>query len=682
MRRKSKESIRWSRRVMALGLLFSLWGLAVILRLYYLQVPQNPLFLSRAESLYGRTLQDTPRRGNIYDRNGTPIAISVAVDSLYAVPAEIPNPDLAARLLARILSLPAKDLAARLRSNRHFIWIKRKVTATEISRMEALQLTGIYTRKEMKRFYPQGRLAAQVLGSVGMDGAGLAGIEYKFNHKLQGPPGRLVLATGTASNLLDGPDRSAPPGQGVVLTLDEKMQYIAEKALDRVVAQFRPSGATVVVQDPFTGHILAMANRPSYNPNDFRKTPERNWMNRAVAWTYEPGSTLKIVTFAASLEENLTTPQEWIDCQNGSLLLAGHRFHDHNPFDSLTSSQVLAQSSNVGTIKLALRVGKKRLYRYLDRLGFGRPTGIRLPGESRGLLRPPRKWSKLSLASLSLGHEIGVTPVQLVTAYSAIANGGTWMQPKIFRGYRDRERLDPVQDVPGKRILQPSTAQELKRMLALVVEEGTGRRARPAGYSAAGKTGTAQKIDATGRYSDHEYVASFVGFAPVDRPAVTVLVVVDSPSGAIYGAEVAAPVFKSITEQILAYLNVPHAPAFENLQLASSAGGWNASSLEEDDRAKSRPNGPGRPVPPLQPLQQVSLKKLSLLSSAPTLFPATSPGIEVPDFSGRPLREAVRQGVELGLKIRVRGSGQVIRQFPEAGSRLAPGDEIRLNFGR
>ena len=682
MRRQKKASNQWSQRVVVLGLMFLLWGFAVIFRLFNLQGPQHAVYLSRAERQYGRTPQDVPRRGDIYDRNGTPIAISVAVDSLYAVPTEIPNPDLSARLLAEILSLPEKKLSARFRSNKHFVWIKRKITTTETSRIEALKLKGIYAQKEMKRFYPKGRLASQVLGYVGLDGTGLAGIEYKLNNKLQGTPGRVVLATSTAGRPMGGPEQRASPGRGVVLTLDETIQYISERALDRVVTQFRPSGATVVVQDPFTGNILAMANRPSYDPNDFEKAPKRNWMNRAVTWAYEPGSTLKIVTLAASLEENLTTSQELIDCENGSLVLAGHRFHDHRPFGYLTSAQVLAKSSNVGTIKLALRVGEKRFYRYLNRLGFGRPTGIALPGESRGLLRSPQKWSKISLGSLSLGQEIGVTPIQLVTAYSAIANGGTWIRPNIFRGHRNGKHIESIENVSGKRILHPSTVKELKRMLALVIEDGTGWRANPTGYSAAGKTGTAQKIGATGRYSRDEYVASFVGFAPVDRPVVTVLVVVDSPSGAIYGGEVAAPVFKSITEQILAYLNVPNKPTFDNHQLASSVAGWNSSLLGEDYQVESRPSGYGQPVPALQPLQYVSLKDIALLSLKPTLFPEKNLGVNVPDFTGQPLRDAVQHGVELHLKVRVQGSGQVIQQFPEAGSKLAPGDEIWLHFGR
>jgi cell division protein FtsI (penicillin-binding protein 3) len=682
MRRRKKDQLQWARRVAVFVGLILIWALAIVLRLYYLQGPRHEEFLKQAVGQSGRTFEATPRRGDIYDRQGVPLAISVAVESIYAVPPEISNPDLTARLLAPILSVRRKELAARLQSPKYFCWVKRKVTAAEASRVKALKLKGVYTQGEMKRFYPKGELAAHVLGYVGLDGKGLASIEYKLDRVLQGNPGRVLLTSDSVPVSLQSPEWKARPGKGVSLTLDESIQYIAEKALDGVVRRYQAKGATVVVQEPHTGEILAMASRPSFNPNHYQKVPKENWINQAVAWAYEPGSTFKLITLAASLEEEVTTPDELIDCENGSLVVAGHRIRDHRPFGVMTTTEVLANSSNVGAMKLAQRVGEKDFYKYIERFGFGRPTGIALPGESRGLVRPPDQWSGLSLASLSLGQEIGVTPVQLVTAFSAIANDGILLRPRIVRALLNGSRYEPVQSAPGRRILSSRTSAELTRMLAAVVESGTGGAASPAGYSAAGKTGTAQKIDSTGGYSQTDYVASFAGFAPVSQPAITVLVVVDSPVGATYGADVAAPVFKSITEQTLAYLNVPHENPSDSLQLTSSERGWESSQPETRARANPRLMRPELPNVARQPLQTLPLTRISLAPSGGAIFLNLDPRIVLPDFVGQPLREVARRCLELGLRLRIQGSGRAVQQYPEPGSQVSPENKIWVRFAR
>jgi cell division protein FtsI (penicillin-binding protein 3) len=682
MRRRKKDQLQWARRVAVFVGLILIWALAIVLRLYYLQGPRHEEFLKQAVGQSGRTFEATPRRGDIYDRQGVPLAISVAVESIYAVPPEISNPDLTARLLAPILSVRRKELAARLQSPKYFCWVKRKVTAAEASRVKALKLKGVYTQGEMKRFYPKGELAAHVLGYVGLDGKGLASIEYKLDRVLQGNPGRVLLTSDSVPVSLQSPEWKARPGKGVSLTLDESIQYIAEKALDGVVRRYQAKGATVVVQEPHTGEILAMASRPSFNPNHYQKVPKENWINQAVAWAYEPGSTFKLITLAASLEEEVTTPDELIDCENGSLVVAGHRIRDHRPFGVMTTTEVLANSSNVGAMKLAQRVGEKDFYKYIERFGFGRPTGIALPGESRGLVRPPDQWSGLSLASLSLGQEIGVTPVQLVTAFSAIANDGILLRPRIVRALLNGSRYEPVQSAPGRRILSSRTSAELTRMLAAVVESGTGGAASPAGYSAAGKTGTAQKIDSTGGYSQTDYVASFAGFAPVSQPAITVLVVVDSPVGATYGADVAAPVFKSITEQTLTYLNVPHENPSNSLQVTSSEPGWESPQPEQDARANSRPTRSESPNVVHQPLQTLPLTRISLAHSGGPLFADLHPGLVLPDFVGQPLRDVARRCLKLGLELRIQGSGRAVQQHPEPGSRVSPEEEVLVRFTR
>ncbi len=680
MRTRKRDQLLWTRRVVVLVGLISVWALVIIVRLYNLQGPRHEEFLSQAKRQSQRTVEMAPRRGDIHDRHGVPLAISVAVDSIYAVPSEIPNPSLTARLLAPILSVSQKKLVSRFKSPKYFCWVKRRVTATEADRVKALKLKGIYARGEMKRFYPKGDLAAHVLGYVGLDGEGLASIEYKLNPVLQGNPGRVLLAADTESTSIQSQEWKAQPGKGVSLTVDESIQYIAEKAIDEVVRRYQPEGATVVIQDPHTGEVLAMASRPNFNPNRYQKVPQENWINRAVAWAYEPGSTFKLVTLAASLEEDLTTPEEMIDCENGSLVVAGHRIKDHGSHGVITATEILANSSNVGAMKLGLRVGEKNFYKYIERFGFGRPTSIALPGESSGLLRPPDQWSGISLASISMGQEIGVTPVQLVAAFSAIANDGVLVRPRIVRGLLNGSRYEPVQSPPGRRILSSETSRDLARMLAVVVESGTGRAASPEGYSAAGKTGTAQKTDSTGKYSKNKYVASFVGFAPVSKPVITVLVVVDSPVGGIYGADVAAPVFKSITEKTLSYLNVPHENYSSGIQLTSFKQQRNPFELEGDVQGVPRLIKLNSTEVTLQPSTTFPLSKISLLQQEGSIFSDIDTGLTLPNFIGLPLRNVVSRCVELGLKLRIQGSGRAVHQYPKPGSRVPKKGEILISF--
>ncbi len=683
MRRRNKDATRWTGRVAVFAILLSLWGVGVLARLYSLQGPKHQELLQRAEAQFERTIEITPRRGDIYDRDRNPIAVSVRVDSIYAVPTEIRNPKLAARRMGSILKIRSEELAQRLGSTKHFTWVKRKVTVTEAKRVKALQLKGVYTQQEMKRFYPKGDFASHVLGYVGTDGKGLAGLEYKMNRLMEGEPRRVLLGRDGFRNTLHSQERAGRPGGGVILSLDETIQYIAERALEKVVRRYRAAGGTLIVQDPYTGEILALAGRPSFNPNRFLKYPQGHWVDRAVAWAYEPGSTLKIVTMAAGLEEELITPRAVIDCENGSIVLAGRRFRDHKPHELLTATQVLAFSSNVGTIKLASRVGERRFYDYIKRFGFGRPTRIGLPGESRGLLRPPEEWSGISLASLSLGQEIGVTPMQLIAAYSAVANGGLLVRPRIVRGLLSGERTDLVPLVPGRRILSAATVRQLKQMLTAVVVAGTGFRARLDGYSAAGKTGTGQKIDETGRYSRTDYVVSFAGFAPVDRPRVTVLVVVDSPQGKTYGAEVAAPVFKSATEQILAYLNVPHEQPTVSLLYTSSGPGRRPTTPQgNDSRMKSLHSEFDMWAVPLQLLQPILFQKLSFSGVQASPVPKFESSVIVPNFTGLPLREVARRCFELGFQLRVRGSGRLMEQNPAPGTRLKSGKKVWARFSR
>ena len=421
---------------------------------------------------------------------------------------------------------------------------------------------------------------------------------------IRGLPGRVLLATDARGRSFQSTEWAGKPGKSVVLTLDEKIQYITEKALAEAVEKWKAAGGVAIVQNPNTGEILAMASQPTYDPNAFAKSQPEALQDHGLSWVYEPGSTFKLVTVSAALEEKLADPNEVINCQHGSIVLAGHVIHDHKSFADLTVTDVVVKSSDVGAIKLGLRLGEQRLYKYIRIFGFGEKTEVELPGEERGLLKPPSRWSGISIGEISMGQEIGVTPIQLITAYSAIANEGVLFEPRIVHDLFLGQAHDPMPPVPGHRVVSEHTANVMKQILAAVVEQGTGKAAQLAEYTSAGKTGTAQKIDASGAYSKSHYVASFVGFAPVGKPAVTILVAIDSPVGAIYGAEVAAPVFKSIAEQTLGYLTFRKtAPPAGLRLLPQPPQGLRARNSETlRDTFPKALSTPRLPLPPFNPL--------------------------------------------------------------------------------
>jgi len=421
------------RRSLLLGGMITFWMVVAVARLYYLQVIQYVHFLSRAQRQQQRTVELAPQRGEIFDRQMRPLAMSIAVDSVFAVPTEIPDRRTVARLLGPVLGLDVVELEGHLNAFHSFCWVKRKASVEEAGRVRELNLKGIYFQKEMKRFYPKDDLAGGVLGYVGMDDDGLAGLEYGLNDEIRGRPGKILLAEDARRHSFRSVERAGTPGKNLILTLDETIQYIAEKALAAAVLKWHAAGGVVIVQDPNTGEILAMANAPALSPNSFDNNRPEDRVNRAVSWVYEPGSTFKLVTVSAALEEGLTYPAEVIDCQMGSITLAGHVIHDWKRFGALTAQQVLIHSSDVGSIKLGLRLGADRLYHYMRVYGFGNRTEIELPGEERGLLKPPDHWSGISIGEMSIGQEVGVTALQLVSAYSAMANGGISAQDHARR---------------------------------------------------------------------------------------------------------------------------------------------------------------------------------------------------------------------------------------------------------
>jgi cell division protein FtsI (penicillin-binding protein 3) len=516
-------------RILFLGVVAFLWLGAILARLIDLQVVRHGELSARAQRQQQRTLEVTPKRGVLYDRNRHELAVSVSVDSVFAVPNEVKDPERAARLLAPVLAVDATTLEDRLRSSRSFVWLKRKLTAAEADRVRRLGLAGVYFQPEHKRFIPSASWPLTFwASSVWMKTAGGAGAGAGFRHP--GRSRRLVISADGRRRWFDRVGDVPTEGASVVLTLDENIQYIAERELAAVIQKTRASSGTIIVQDPRSGEILALANYPTFNPNNPSAVPQQNHVNRALSFVYEPGSTFKLVTIGAALEEGAANPSEVIDCQQGAIYIAGHRIRDHKPFGLLSLREVIYQSSDVGAIKVGLRLGDDKMYEHIRRWRFGRATGIELPAESPGLVRPASNWSRISIGAISMGQEVAITSLQLTAAMSAIASGGVWKQPHVVREISRGNEAEPIPPMPEERIIDSRVAEELRRMLAGVVREGTGRTAQPQGYSAGGKTGTAQKIDASGRYSHTDFVASFSGFAPLEDPVVTVTVVLDSPA--------------------------------------------------------------------------------------------------------------------------------------------------------
>jgi cell division protein FtsI (penicillin-binding protein 3) len=681
-------------RLLIVAALAALWMSAVFGRLSYLQLARHSDYLAKAQRQQQRTIDITPKRGAIFDRNMHPLAMSIPVDSAFAVPAEMADEPLVARLLAGALGIPQEVIEQRLESSRSFAWIARKLPPDKAQAVAALNLKGVYFQKENQRFYPKRNLAAHVLGFVDLDEKGLGGIEYALDSQIRGKSEKIVVMADARQRWFDGGEAQRERGANVVLTLDEKIQYIAERELAAAIAKTHAMAGTIIVQDPNTGELLAVANWPRFNPNQASDTPSESRMNRAVSALYEPGSTFKLITLAAALDQNITQPDEIFDCENGAVYVAGHRIRDHKPFGLLTVSEILERSSDVGAIKIALRLGAPRFHDYIRAFGFGVPTGVDLPGESKGIFRRLENWTPISIGAISMGQEVGVTPIQLVTAVSAIANGGLLYRPHVVQGLRRGEQILPAANSNGpaepRRVIRPETAATLRRLMEGVILQphATGPLARLDGWTAAGKTGSAQKIDpATGRYSPTQLIASFTGFAPINNPAVTILVSLDSPVGLHEGGQVAAPVFKRVAEQVLRYLDIPRdVPVGTKLMQASyrktEEVGAEAlqdfapvdfSSQPQQAPSEARDNGNG----------SHEKKPKALSQSEPVVTAALEEGGEIvlPDFTGKTMREVTEICLRMGLEPVLVGSSLATEQTPAAGSKIRHGAKITVRFG-
>ena len=545
-------------------LLASLGGVAA--KLFFLQIQERDRLAERATKQYQRRLPIVSRRGTIYDRTGRELAVSLKVTSVFAQPVAVEAPAATARALAPILEQPAKDILPRLTADKPFVWIQRQLDPAKGEAIADLNLKGIGLYPESRRYYPRQELAAHVLGMMGLDDRGLEGLEHQYDDLLGGQPQFVAAQQDALGRIIfrqEAPERPAPIFD-LTLTLDEVIQYIAERELQRAVERSRAKAGTAIVMDPRTGEILALANQPTYDPNSYQKYGAAARRDRAATDGFEPGSVFKVILAAGALEEGLIRPGDRFFGENGSIEVNGVTIRDHEKYEWLTVQEILTHSSNVGAIKIGQKLGKSLFYHYISSFGFGSLTGLDLPGETPGLMRRPKNWSALSLSVLSLGQEISVTPVQIATAFSAIANGGNLVRPHVVQALRsqDGSLSREVEPLVIRRVISPETSRTLLDMLRGVVEDGTGREAALEAYTVAGKTGTAQKVDpATGRYSHQKVVASFIGAVPAESPRLVILVLIDEPEALRWGGSIAAPTFREIARDALQYLQVPPSPS-------------------------------------------------------------------------------------------------------------------------
>ena len=687
------------RRTLFVAAFVAFWMLGVSARLVQLQVTRHDKLVARARQQQQDAIETSPTRGPVLDRDERELARTVDTTSVFIAPDEFKKDkketdaqvtatlDCTAQSLSSLLGLDQKTVFDQINeaknNGRRFLWIARRIAPDKAELLEKMELAGVHTRKEPKRYYPNGSLAANVLGFVGLDGNGLAGIEQVYNEKIVGEPGKIFIEKDSLGRAYESTEVLGRPGQSIILTIDQSIQYQAEVALTAAIEQSGAKAGTAIVLDPHTGDILALANAPTFDPNDVGAATPAARANWALQNIYEPGSTFKIVAFSAAIEKGLAKPTDHIDCQMGSITVAKRLIHDHHPFGDLTLADALAKSSNVAAIKLGLRVGDPTMFEYITRFGFGSRTGIELPGETAGLVRPLSRWQPSSIGSVAIGQEVGVTPLQMVAAFGALANDGVRIAPHLIREIRDANGLATYRPNPEQhRVISKETASALRGMLEGVTLNGTAKKAQLDGYTAAGKTGTAQKIDPKTRtYSTTKFVASFVGFAPVNNPAVVIIVVIDEPGGSYHGGDVAAPVFRQIAEQILPEMGVLPDTDFKNPELVAVAVQTPAQISQQRKEEQSRVNEARQEETRKSTMPQVTARDNR--GGEIVYAVATNNAILMPDLRGRSVRDVARACSQLGMQVEARGEGgRVVGQTPQAGSELRPGQLVSVDFGR
>ncbi|MDD5424704.1 MAG: penicillin-binding transpeptidase domain-containing protein [Candidatus Omnitrophica bacterium] len=547
-----------------LNVVFSLFIILLsilLIRVIYIQVAKAYNLALLAKKQHTAVIELQPKRGTIYDRNFSPLAVSLNLDSVFANPREIKDKRGASKKLAAAMGLGEQYVYDRICRDKGFIWLKRKISPAESEKVKALKIKGVEFVKEPKRVYPNNALASQIVGYAGTDDRGLEGLELKYDEYLKGSPGYRAMLRDARRRPIASFEYEYYPsidGLDLVLTIDDVIQHIAERELDLAVEKYHPIGACIIVMDPKTGDILAMSSRPTFDLNNFRTVNAEKKRNRAVTDMYEPGSIFKIVTASGALQEKIVGLNDRFYCENGAWRHAGGKvLHDHKPHGWLTFRQVIEKSSNIGTVKVGIKLGADNLYGYIKKFGFGDITGIELPGEIPGFIRPPSKWSGTSIYAIPMGQEVAVSPLQMACAMSVIANGGKLMKPRVIQYIQDRhgELIKEYPVTVSGQVLSEGTSATMRDVLSGVVEDGTGQLARVEGYDVGGKTGTSQKIE-NGTYSHSKFIGSFVGFAPVKNPKVVVVVMLDQPHPLYYGGVVAAPVFSRVVRDTLRYMDI------------------------------------------------------------------------------------------------------------------------------
>jgi len=640
---KNRKETLYKIKISIVGVCLGICLIVIIFKAFYLQIYSTPRLEKWAKRGYQKFVELSPQRGEIFDRNGNSLASSISVKSIYVNPLQIQKKNDTAKKLSKTLKLSKEKIKRKLLSDKHFVWLKRKVSPDIYSKVAKLAAKGLGAIEESKRFYPNLGLASNVIGFTGLDSYGLSGIELQYEKFLRSEKAKYSSIQDALGRALFNQDffvKRFARGHDIYLTIDRTIQYIAETELDKEMAKTGAPKGYLIVMDPMSGKILAMVSRPRFNPNAYSKTKPQSWLNGTVSLVYEPGSTVKVFTIGAALEDGIIKPEDIFYCKRGSLNITGKNIRESSDRGWLTPSGIIKYSSNIGAAKIANSIGKKRLYEWFVKFGFGSKTGVDLPGEVRGILRPYSKWSDLELATIGFGQGVAVTPLQLVTALSSIANGGFAVQPYIVDKINDPDdntvfRANPYNE---KRIWSVRTANIVRNFMVGVTEgDGTGSRASIDGFDVAGKTGTTQKIDPkTHEYSGENITGSFMGFAPAYMPKVAVLVVIDEPKGVKYGGEVAAPVFKRVVKKTLEYMNV--LPDNFEIQLADQK-------------------------------ETVIEKDIVLVSNENQDFESESAG-SIPDFQGLGIREVLRIAKNKGLKVLVKGSGVAFKQRPDPGRTL------------
>ena len=681
------------------------WVVVIFLRLIWLQVLQHDELLRQAQSQQQRVVPIQAQRGSILDRSGQPLAKSLPAESVLVNPKRVKDAVVTANLLAPILGLDRRQLAEKIRAGMRresgFLWVKRKITASEADRVRTYRLAEVEFKEETRRFYPHGQLAAHVLGSVGIANPnetierGTAGVEMSLDDDLAGVPGQMRVFNDVKQNPYDSVvGRKPEPGSDITLTIDQNLQYEAEKEIARAALASGAKTGSIVVMNPYNGEILAMANYPTFDPNEppvpGEATDARS--NLAISTPFEPGSVFKVVTLAAALETTKIRPETMINCGNGSFRLLGRVIHDTHSYGVLSMADVLAHSSNIGAIQIGLRVGEQQLYRYVRKFGFGRKTGIELPGESPGILRKVEHWTPTSIASVAMGQEVGVTSLQLALAGAAVANGGLLVKPKLILARQKKgEPIEKFADEKPDRAIAPETAIQMRQMMEGVVLHGTGTKyATIKGYTSGGKTGSAQIFDLKAHVYTHTYNASFLGFAPVTNPQIVVAVTLHGTQNgnAGFGAPVAGPVFSKVAMTALRMLDVPK-DLPDSLLPSNAPTGDEVNDLSIANLG-SNPGGnvPSDTLPPVQAGSSAASEESKETSSKdPSLdrrpfLTSKLVGPKVPDFRGMTLRAVLEESAATGVQIEVLGNGLARNQEPAAGSILQRGARVRVQFTR